>query len=63
MTQTSLSERLRIDHPRLRTLYITGYAASVAADRAGFFESEAVLLKPFTSAELLGKVREVLEST
>jgi signal transduction histidine kinase len=57
-----LCERLRAGRPGLRTLLVTGYAPTVAAERGGPLEPLAVLAKPFTSVELLAKVREVLEA-
>ncbi len=61
MSGPVLSERLHATRPRLRTLFITGYAESVAAERGGAFEAVAILPKPFEGAALLAKVREVLD--
>jgi PAS domain S-box-containing protein len=52
-----LAERLRLDRPALRVLYFTGYAPGGA-----FVGGESVLAKPFSAAQLLARVREVLDA-
>ncbi len=53
MNGHQLAERLQRQHPRLKALFISGYT-----DR----QSEDCLLKPFSRAALLGRVRTLLDS-
>ena len=56
-----LAARLRRGRPDLKVLYISGYTDSVLLQR-GLVEGEVDLVpKPFSPAELLTKVREVLD--
>ena len=59
MTGRDLAERVSASHPGLHTLLISGYTADIidASTAPGF----AFLAKPFSAAQLLGKVREVLD--
>ena len=56
-----LAERLRRESPRIKVLFISGYAEeSGITDRiraSGF----PLLQKPFSTRRLLGKLREVLD--
>jgi CheY-like chemotaxis protein len=61
MDGPTLAKHLRRRHPGLRTLFASGYAGDAIA-RRGVLESGVPFLeKPFTSASLLRKVREVLD--
>ena len=53
----ALTERLRRKNPSLRVLLISGYPEQMAAREKG---SEEYLAKPFSTAALLQRVREVL---
>ncbi|MBE0567011.1 MAG: response regulator [Krumholzibacteria bacterium] len=56
-----LAARLHRDRPGHRTLFMSGYTDSVLLQR-GLIEGEVDLVaKPFSPAELLAKVREVLD--
>lgn len=55
-----LAERLRRVRPELRILMMSGYADDPMLQRLGR-ESIGFLPKPFTSVELVEKVREVLD--
>jgi len=60
MDGRTLAEELRRRHPRLRVLYVSGYAGDALAER-GFLESGIHFLqKPFTPSELLERVRALL---
>ncbi|MGH7731388.1 MAG: PAS domain S-box protein, partial [Candidatus Eiseniibacteriota bacterium] len=62
MRGTDLAQRLVPSHPRLRVLFMSGYADD-AALRHGVREGQAAFLqKPFTRAGLVLKVREVLDA-
>jgi len=62
MRGTDLSARLVQSHPRLRVLFMSGYADDAALHH-GVREGQAAFLqKPFTRAALVLKVREVLDS-
>ena len=57
-----LAERLQALSPGTRVLFMSGYSAD-ATLRAGVQAAEVALLqKPFSSAALAAKIREVLES-
>jgi CheY-like chemotaxis protein len=53
----SFAERLRLGHPTLKILLVTGYA-----EQMGLLESgrEECLAKPFSTRELLEKVKEMM---
>lgn len=60
MGGTQLADRLAVDYPQLKILFMTGYAndPSITAST-----QRHVLFKPFQSLDLLGKIREVLGTT
>jgi YesN/AraC family two-component response regulator len=61
MSGRELVDRVRAIRPEMRVLYMSGYTED-AIVRHGVRDSSAVLLgKPFAPADLLGKVREVLD--
>jgi hypothetical protein len=51
---------LRERHPRLKTLYVSGYAERDTL--SALAESEHFLAKPFLAAELFRLVREILKT-
>jgi two-component system, cell cycle sensor histidine kinase and response regulator CckA len=57
----SLFARLSAERPALRVLYISGYTDDAVAHHAGLSPQAAFLQKPFTTAALMSKVREVLD--
>jgi len=57
-----LAHRLKVSHPQMKVLYVSGYTANAIAQQGGLEEGVAFLQKPFTIASLTEKVREVLES-
>jgi signal transduction histidine kinase len=57
-----LADRLQGQRPGLRVLFMSGYTADTIATRGVLDPGIAVIHKPFTSAELLAKVREVLST-
>jgi len=60
MSGRDLVERLARLRPRLRTLYISGYADSQLARRQLAERDVALLQKPFTAETLTRKVRDIL---
>jgi CheY-like chemotaxis protein len=61
MSGRELVDRVRAIRAEMRVLYMSGYTED-AIVRHGVHDSSAVLLgKPFAPADLLGKVREVLD--
>lgn len=60
MKGAELAERLRTVKPELRILLMSGYTDQPLAQRC-CRESIAFLPKPFTSVELVEKVRQVLD--
>ena len=61
MRGVDLAERLRRTRPDLRILLMSGYADEPVVQRLGR-DSMAFLPKPFTSVELVEKVRQVLDA-
>jgi two-component system, cell cycle sensor histidine kinase and response regulator CckA len=61
MQGADLAERLRRAHPNLRILLMSGYTDEAAVQRLGR-GSVAFLPKPFTSVELVEKIRQVLDA-
>jgi signal transduction histidine kinase/CheY-like chemotaxis protein len=55
-----LAEQLQRDRPELRVLFMSGYSADIIATRGVLDPGVTVVEKPFSSADLLGKVRELL---
>jgi len=53
----SFAERLRLSHPTLKTLLVTGYAEQMGLQEGGRAEC---LPKPFSTRELLEKVKAVM---
>ncbi|MGE0354492.1 MAG: PAS domain S-box protein [Gemmatimonadales bacterium] len=62
MNGRELAERVRSRRPEARVLYMTGYTGDAIAREGILDPAVAYLEKPFTAADLLVKVREVLES-
>jgi two-component system cell cycle sensor histidine kinase/response regulator CckA len=61
MQGADLAERLRLAHPDLRIVLMSGYIDQPMVQRLGR-DSVAFLLKPFTSVELVEKLRRVLDA-
>ena len=57
----ALAEQLRLLHPRMKVLYMSGYGHDVAARRGVTLGRLTFLQKPFNSLDLARKVREVLD--
>jgi len=57
----SLHEKLKSERPDLKVLYISGYTDEIIAGHGILEEGFHFLQKPFTRAELLQKIREVLD--
>ncbi len=55
-----LAERLQANRPGLPVLFMSGYTADVIATRGILEPGITVVEKPFTTADLLGKVRALL---
>ena len=56
-----LLSRLQARVPGLRVLYMSGYTEQAAANKAGIDRGLPFVRKPFTAAQLVGKVREALD--
>jgi DNA-binding response OmpR family regulator len=57
-----LAKRLLRSHPGLKVLYMSGHTERTISKRGVRRKEAAFLPKPFTPAELIAKVREVLEN-
>ena len=60
VTGLDLGAELERDSPVLKILYISGYTESIAAASLRSQSPDRVLLKPFTSEELLARIGELL---
>jgi CheY-like chemotaxis protein len=54
-------ERLRQAYPNLRVLFMSGYTEAEVTRRCGGREVAEFLKKPFTSGELLARVKQIVE--
>jgi two-component system cell cycle sensor histidine kinase/response regulator CckA len=61
MSGRELSERMRIQMPTLKVIYMSGYTDDAIVRHGVLTESADFLQKPFSSDNLLRKVRGVLE--
>ena len=61
MSGVALVDRLRRKRP-VRFLLMSGDITALAGDRAPWPQGTALIQKPFTHSELLGKVRDLLTS-
>jgi signal transduction histidine kinase/CheY-like chemotaxis protein len=55
-----LADSLQREHPELKVVFMSGYSADAIATRGILDAGIAVIEKPFTTSDLLTKVREVL---
>ena len=58
-----LVDQLLADRPQLKVLYISGYTNDEVTRRGVSRGEAAFIQKPFTSEELMRRVREVLDAT
>jgi two-component system cell cycle sensor histidine kinase/response regulator CckA len=61
MSGRELADRVRVFRPGIKTLFISGYADPAARGRDGWGDETFYLQKPFSSDDLAGAVREVLD--
>jgi PAS domain S-box-containing protein len=61
MSGRQLAERLRLLHPTMKILLMSGYTHAIDDDRQLLSGETAFLPKPFTAESLMAKVREVLD--
>ncbi len=61
MSGRELEKRLLAFQPHLRTLYVSGFAAEVIADRGMLAGGVLFLKKPLTPQELASSVRAILD--
>jgi CheY-like chemotaxis protein len=62
MSGRELADRLRIERPEMRVLFISGYTSDAIGRHGVLDENIAFLEKPFTPASIARKVRELLDS-
>ena len=60
MTGHELARRLRLNEPKLKILYLTGYSDRLFKDKVTLWEDEAFLDKPCTMKSLLEAVSLLL---
>jgi DNA-binding response OmpR family regulator len=61
MSGKELTRRLQEICPKVRVLYVSGYTANVISHHGILEAGLDFLQKPFSSTELLTKVREILD--
>jgi FixJ family two-component response regulator len=61
MSGRTIADVLRADRPDLRVLFMSGYTATVIAQRGVLERGTMLLEKPFTRSGLLASVRAALE--
>ena len=57
-----LADRVKMEHPDMRILFMSGYVDDEMIQNKMFDEEIAFLQKPFSRSDLAKKVREVLDS-
>ena len=62
MSGREVAERLAIERPACRALYMSGYSNGAISDRGMLMGGAALLEKPFTSDRLGIAVREALDA-
>lgn len=62
MSGQELARELKLHHPGLKTLFISGYAGNMLAQFDFVSEQASFLQKPFSRGTLLNKVKEVLQT-
>jgi PAS domain S-box-containing protein len=58
-----LSEKLQRERPRLKVLFLSGYAHNAMVHHGSLDQGVALIEKPFAKADLLRKIRELLDAT
>jgi len=61
MNGRELSEQLRILHPDLKVLFMSGYTSNVIAHRGVLEDGVYFIPKPFSKKDMAAKIREVLD--
>ncbi len=62
MSGPALLARLRASRPDVRALYVSGYTDEALRERGFKFDDPALLAKPFTPGDLLGRLRAALDA-
>ncbi len=62
MGGVKLAERLAVERPLMRVLFVSGYAENAALRQGAIDMTARFLQKPFSLKMLAGKVREILET-
>ena len=63
MTGRQLADEAMRRHPGLKVLYTTGYARNAIVHQGRLDPGVELIVKPFTSAALAGRIRQLLEGT
>jgi PAS domain S-box-containing protein len=61
MTGRELADALRLEHPTLKVLFVSGYTDDALLKRGVMEAREALLAKPFLPRELAARVRAILD--
>ncbi len=62
MNGQQLMEKVKVIHPEIKILFMSGYTESVAIQKCVLELKMGFLQKPFSSVELINKIREILDS-
>lgn len=63
MNGRELAEQIQAIHPRIKTLFMSGYTADVITHQGVLSEDDNFLQKPFSAGTFAIKIREVLEKS
>jgi two-component system, cell cycle sensor histidine kinase and response regulator CckA len=61
MSGVELADRLKHDHPRLESIFMSGYPDAMLSERGVLEDKHRYLHKPFTSADLLSEIERALD--
>ena len=61
MSGPELAEKLRPEMPKMKVLFMSGYADTSVVDRAALHHGAGFIQKPFTALSLARKIRELLD--
>jgi two-component system, cell cycle sensor histidine kinase and response regulator CckA len=61
MSGVELADRLKLEHPRLETIFMSGYPDEMLSERGVLEDKHRYLHKPFTSGDLLSETERALD--
>jgi CheY-like chemotaxis protein len=61
MNGKDLHEHIQLHHPKIRTIYMSGYTANVISPHGVITDGMNFIQKPFSKKDLTARIREVLD--